>query len=284
MKKLKKVAKWLGLVMLVVALLGGGFYMIYLRPFIQKMKVVQTIQYDKDLTIVIGGGGNSGIITSDSLVIVVDTKMDEAAQELYNKVKAIAGNKAVLVVNTHFHPDHVGGNKLYSGATVLAGANYGKEGWIKEAGEQSLPNKWLSERLDIKMGDDTVSIINYGKNAHTESDVFVYSHKRKLLFGGDVILNKQCPIIMGKGRARGYLEAFNYLQTNFDIKHVVPGHGEFGGAEVIEDYYTYFKDMKLAAADASQKDALLNKYAGWNSIPFVMSPKATLKAFGKEGE
>lgn len=281
MKKFRKVFKWIGIVLLFSAAVAGTLYMIYLRPFIEKMKVIDTINYDKDLTIVIGGGGNSGIITSDSLVIVVDTKMDDAAKNLYDKVKAMAGARPILVVNTHYHPDHIGGNKFYTGATVIAGANYGKETWIKEAGEESLPNQWLKNRMDIKMGDDTVTIVNFARNAHTESDVFVYLHKRKLLFGGDVILNKQNAIIMGKGDPLGYLQAFEYLQKEFDIEHVVPGHGAFGGKEVLLDFDTYFKDMKLASENDSQKAALLEKYKDWNGIPFVMSPKATMKAFKK---
>lgn len=281
MKKFRKVLKWIGIILLLLTVLAVTLYMIYLRPFVEKMKVIENINYDKDLNIVIGGGGNSGIISSDSLVIVVDTKMDDAAKNLYDQVKAMAGARPILVVNTHYHPDHIGGNKFYTGATVLAGANYGKETWIKEAGEESLPNQWLKNRMDIKMGDDTVTIVNFGRNAHTESDVFVYLHKRKLLFGGDVILNKQNAIIMGKGDPLGYLRAFEYLQKEFDIEHVVPGHGAIGGKDVLIDFDTYFKDMKLAAENDSQKEALLEKYKNWNGIPFVMSPKATMKSFKK---
>jgi len=79
---MKKVFKWIGTAFLFLVLIAGSLYMIYLRPFIQKMKVVNDINYDKELTIVIGGGGNSGVIASDSLVVVVDTKMDEAALNL----------------------------------------------------------------------------------------------------------------------------------------------------------------------------------------------------------
>lgn len=282
MKTFKKILKWLGLIILVLAVIGGSLFMIYLRPFLQKMKEVSMIAYDKDLMIVTGGGGNSGIITSDSLVIVVDTKQDEAAKNFYEQVKQTAGNRPVLVVNTHIHPDHVGGNKYYTGSTILAGGNYTPEQWTKDNGKESLPTEWLKDRKDIKMNDDTITIINFGKPAHTVSDVFVYSHKRKLLFGGDVILNKQNAIIMGKADPDGFIEAMEYFQNTFPIEHVVPGHGAFGGKEVIVDFEQYFKDMKTAASDDSQKDALLEKYKDSNGIPIVMSPKATMKAFKKK--
>jgi cyclase len=250
----------------------------------QKMKEVTMIPYDKELMIVIGGGGNSGIFNSDSLVIVVDTKMDEAAKNLYEQVKQVAGNKPILVVNTHIHPDHVGGNKFYKGQAILAGGTYTKEQWIKEASEESLPTEWLQGRKDIKLGDDTITLWNFGKNAHTESDVFVYSHKLKLLFGGDVILNKQNAILMGHADPNGFLEAMDELQKQFDIEHVVPGHGPFGGKEVIVDFDQYFKDMKLAARDETQRETLLAKYKDWAKLPIMMSPKATMRSFEKHDQ
>lgn len=282
MKKLKKVFKWIGIVVLIFAAIAFTLYLIYLRPFIQKMKVVSTVQYDKGLTIVTGGGGNSGILSSDSLVIVVDTKMDDAAKTFYEQVKQIAGNKPILVINTHFHPDHVGGNKFFKGSEIIAGGTYTKEEWLKEADQESLPTMWLTGKKDIKMGEDTITVLNLGKGVHTAGDLVVYSHQRKLLFGGDVILNKQNAIIMGKGRAEGYLWAFDTLQTIFDIQHVVPGHGAFGGNEVIKNFENYFKDMKLAATDATQKKALTSKYEDWGCLPVMMSPNATIRAFKRE--
>jgi glyoxylase-like metal-dependent hydrolase (beta-lactamase superfamily II) len=279
---MKKILKWLGIVLFILLGLGVSLYMIYLRPFIEKMKVVNSTAYDEKLTLITGGGGNSGILVSDSLVVVIDTKMDDAAQNLYEQVKKIAGTKPILVINTHIHPDHTGGNKFYKGQTILAGGNYKKEVWIKSDGEASLPNQWLVGRRDIPMDEDTVSILNLEQNAHTNSDVIVYLQRRKLLFAGDLILNKQNPIIMDAGTANGYLWAFERLKKEFDIQHIVPGHGEVGGPSLMKDFETYFNDMKLAANESSDQVALKEKYKDWNAIPFFMSPSATIKNFKKE--
>jgi glyoxylase-like metal-dependent hydrolase (beta-lactamase superfamily II) len=128
------------------------------------------------------------------------------------------------------------------------------------------------------MGDDTVTLFNFEKNAHTSSDVFVYLHKRKMLFGGDVILNKQAPVLLGTADADGYMEAFDMLPKMFDIQKIVPGHGEIGGIEIINNFRQYFIDMETAATDDSKKDELVAKYKDWNQIPFAMSPGATIRA------
>jgi cyclase len=281
---MKKILKWAGIILLLLIMTAGTLYMIYLRPFMQRMKQTSIVQYDKDLTLIIGGGGNSGILTSDSLVIVIDTKMDEAAEMLHDKVKQLAGNKPILVINTHWHPDHCKGNKLYAGQTIIAGGNYTKEDWTKEAGVESMPTQWLKDRMDIKMGDDTVTILNLGKNIHTPSDIIVYLHKRKMLFGGDVILNKQAPVIMGSADPYAYLTELDEVQKQFDIQKVVPGHGQMGGVEIIQNFIQYFNDMKLASTDDSKKDELIAKYKDWNQIPLLMSPGSTISAFKKKAE
>ncbi|MGZ4037265.1 MAG: MBL fold metallo-hydrolase [Bacteroidia bacterium] len=279
---MKKALKWIGIVLLILIGIGFTLYMIYLRPFMQKMKVTNTVKYDKELTLVLGGGGNSGILVSDSLVIVIDTKMDEAAEQLYNTVKELAGSRPILVVNTHFHPDHTKGNVYYKGQAIIAGGNYTPEFWKKENGEETMPTEWLKDRKDIKMGDDTVTLFNFGRNAHTQSDVFVYLHKRKMLFGGDVILNKQVPVMMGSADPDGYIAALDELPKQFDVQKIVPGHGETGGMEIIENFRQYFNDMKTAAADDSKKGELVTKYRDWGQIPVLMSPGATISAIKKK--
>jgi glyoxylase-like metal-dependent hydrolase (beta-lactamase superfamily II) len=280
---IKKILKWVGIVVLALVAVGFSLYMIYLRPFMNKMKQVTTVQYDKELTLVLGGGGNSGILVSDSLVIVIDTKQDDAAEQLSKQVIQLAGKKPILVINTHFHPDHTSGNKFYKGQNILVGGNYTKEFWAKEVDKDNLPTIWLKDKMDIKMGDDTATIINLAQNIHTASDVMVYLHKRKMLFGGDVILNKQVPALFGVADPDGYLVAFDMLPKQFDIHYIVPGHGAVGGMEVIDNFRQYFLDMKTAAADDSKKADLVAKYKDWGQIPLLMSPGRTIKVF-KEKE
>ena len=244
-----------------------------------KMKQMEVVQIDKDLTIITGGGGNSGIIYSDSLVIVIDTKMDDAAETLHKKVLEIAGNKPVLVINTHLHPDHIGGNKLYDNSSILAGGSYSKEDWIKEAGAESLPNRWVQDQLMIPIGTDTLTVFNLAKDVHTQSDVMVYFHQRKVLFGGDVILNKQAPVIMGIADGDAYMEVLGNLPQKFEIKTIVPGHGPIGGVELIEQFNQFFTDMKEAATHTVKEKELIAKYSSWNQLPFFMSPKATMNHF-----
>jgi cyclase len=187
------------------------------------------------------------------------------------------------VVNTHIHTDHTGGNKFYEGQTIIAGGNYDRDFWVKECGDKGVPTVWVKDSLILKIGDETVTILNLPWSAHTQSDVFVYLQNRKMLFGGDVILNRQSPAIFDryKGNGYGYLKAFDYVEQRFDINKVVPGHGDVGGIEVINNFKDFFIDMKVAALDPAKKKELLDKYKDWNQVPFLMSPAAAEGYFEK---
>jgi cyclase len=119
-------------VVLVLIAAGNTLYMVYLQPFLSKMKQTEVSQLSQNLTIITGGGGNICIITSDSLVVVVDSKMDEASEMLYQRVTDLAAGRKIVVINTHWHLDHVGGNKSYTDATIIAGGNYSLDEWGKK--------------------------------------------------------------------------------------------------------------------------------------------------------
>lgn len=282
MKTLKKIGKWFGIVVLVIIAVGTTLYFVYLKPVLKKIMTEEVVPYDKELTIILGGGGNTGILVSDSLVVVIDSKMDDPAKELAKRVKEMAGQKPILVVNTHYHPDHCGGNNYYEGHTVIAG-NYGHEAWEKEASKKTLPTRWLTDKMVVPMGSDTAVIFSLQRNAHTQNDVFVYLHQRKMLFGGDVILNQQVPSLMSPGAdPEGYLSDFDALQKQLDIQKIVPGHGPVGGIEILENFRQYFLDMKTAASDEGERDELVSKYKDWTQVPMLMSPSATINLFKKK--
>jgi glyoxylase-like metal-dependent hydrolase (beta-lactamase superfamily II) len=281
--RMKKILIGIGVAIFLVLAVLGTFFLKYVSPVIKHMSETTVVNYDKQLTLVIGGGGNSGIYNADSMVLVIDTKMQNGATMLHDLVAQTAGNKPIVIVNTHVHTDHVSGNKLYNAQSIIAGGNYDKDFWIKENGKEGTPTVWVKDSMLIPLGDDTAVVLNLSWSAHTQSDVVVYLQKRKMLFGGDVILNGQSPAMFAKYHAdpEGYLRAFDYLEKRFDIDKVVPGHGPIGGKEVIDNYRTFFNDMKAAAADPGKEKELFAKYDGFTQIPFVMSPEATAKCFKK---
>lgn len=279
---MRKFFKWAMIVVSVIGTLVLVLFWVYLKPFIDKMKHQDYVRIDPTFTIITGGGGNTGVISSDSLVLVIDTKMDDAAKSLFDTVQRIAGKKPVLVVNTHWHPDHVGGNSLFKKEQIMAGGSYAIDDWKKESGEETLPGRWVTDELVIPMGTDTAIVFNLAKNVHTPSDVMVYFKQRQILFGGDVILNNQAPALIGNASAVAYMDVLYDVAIKYPIKKVVPGHGAVGGPEVITNFLAYFEDMREAAEHPEKKSEMIGKYKHYAQVPLFMSPGATISHFEKE--
>lgn len=116
---------------------------------------VESIQYDPQLTVYLGGG-NSIVLKSEdgASALIVDTKMRNATEILKNQIKA----KDVTVVNTHAHLDHTGGNSLYPQAKIIVG-EYTKKQWDDDSsGSSRYPDITLKlgEERVLKIGSETV--------------------------------------------------------------------------------------------------------------------------------
>jgi len=275
---MKKVLKAFGL-LIVVAIAAGG---IYLWQSYQSFMKVETIQYDPQLTIY-RGSGNSVVLTSEdgSVALVVDTKMWGAAEILKDKVKA----KEIIIVNTHDHFDHVGGNHLYPQAKIMAGA-YSKKQWQYDAGKTcrypEITIKTGEEKV-LKIGSETVHIYNMGR-AHTWNDVVVYFENRKLLATGDLVFNKMHPAVLPKSgtEVASWINVLDTLSKKYFIKTLVPGHGPVGDQNALLAMRAYFISVGNAIGNKEKQKELEEKYKSYISFPGMFSVNNTLKFIEQE--
>jgi len=253
------------------------FYPAYRFMFTEITRVV-----DKNLTIVQGGGGNSGVLVTDSAVVVIDTKMGGDAEKLYNLAKSKAGSKKIIVVNTHCHGDHVKGNRFYKGSDIYIGA-YDQKFLLEDLGPENMPNRFVKDSLTIYLGDETMCLYNLGQ-AHTLNDMVALLKNRKVLFTGDLVFHKINPVLVKKNGANvdKWIVALDQMLKLPGIGLVVPGHGETGDRTMIESMKNYFLDMKVAAADPSKEKEMKLKYKDWMKLPMMTSPGATIDYIRKQ--
>jgi glyoxylase-like metal-dependent hydrolase (beta-lactamase superfamily II) len=63
---------------------------------------------------------NAAIVDLGDKTVVVDTFMTRrAADEMATEVKRLTGRTPYLVVNSHWHTDHVGGNQAFAGVPIV---------------------------------------------------------------------------------------------------------------------------------------------------------------------
>ena len=267
-------------VIILVMIAGAAailFYPAYRFIFTENTQVV-----DKDLSIVQGGGGNSGVLVTDSAVVVIDTKMGGDAEKLYNLAKSRAGNKRIIVVNTHYHGDHVKGNRFYKGCNIYIGA-YDQKFLLDDVGPENMPNHFVRDSLIMNLGNEVICLYNLGQG-HTWNDVVVLLKNRKVLFTGDLIFHKVNPFLVKKSGANvdKWIGALDQMLKMPDIGMVVPGHGETGDRTMIESMRNYFLDMKIAAADPAKEMEMKLKYKDWMELPMMTSPGTTIDYIRKQ--
>ena len=271
--KRKTVFSIIGIVVLIVIAVAG--FLIY--PQYKSFMTVETVLYDKDITFYLSGGGNSGIIVTDSAVVVIDSKMSKPAKSLYTIATEKAGHKPIIVINTHYHGDHVNGNQYYKGDNIYIGS-YTKDFLTKNIDAANQPNNFVKDSLLLNLGNESLLLVNMGQ-AHTFDDMVVYLVKHRILFTGDVVTNKMNPFLKKESGAdvEKWTAVLDRINKGFDMVTVVPGHGKIGGKELPAGMYQYFLDMKTASADIQKEKELSSKYSSWTNIPGMSSPAATIK-------
>jgi glyoxylase-like metal-dependent hydrolase (beta-lactamase superfamily II) len=232
---------------------------------------------------IVGAGGNTIVQVGDDGVLIVDTKLAAAADVLLDAIRRISDKPIRYVINTHWHPDHVGSNELIakSGSTI-AGGNV--SGAIADAGEgaaviahenvlvrmssQDPPppfEAWPTDTLfvpqkDIYFNDEAVEILHQPK-AHTDGDSLVFFRRSDVLSTGDVFTTTGYPVIRTEdgGGVDGVIAALNRIIEITVPKEkqeggtlVIPGHGRLcDEADVVEyrDMVTIIRDRIKSMID-----------------------------------
>jgi glyoxylase-like metal-dependent hydrolase (beta-lactamase superfamily II) len=154
-----------------------------------------------------GSGGTIGTYVGKSAVVVVDTQFPATAQICADGLKTKAGGRAVdLVIDTHFHGDHTGGNGIFKAAgakSIVAHARVPElmKSRVKPgAPEPTYPDATFPDTWRKDLGDEVVSAKFYGP-AHTGGDIVVLFEKANVVHMGDLVFNRMQPFIDRPGGA-----------------------------------------------------------------------------------
>lgn len=275
---MKKVLLIVGLI-IIVSIAAGGCY--FWRSY-QNFMNVEVVEYDRLLTIYMGSGNSVALKSEDGqTALIVDTKMRSAAETLKNHISA----KNIIIVNTHAHLDHVGGNSLYPGAKIISG-EYTREQWNQESsGSSRYPDISLKsgEEEVINLGNETVHIACIGQS-HTWNDVVVYFEKRKLLVTGDLVFHDMHPVCIAKSGTKLplWIDTLDSLSKKYDTKILIPGHGSITDRNALIDMKNYFIAFQNSVGNDGRLSLLKEKYKDYAAVPFAFSFNDTMKFMEEE--
>ncbi len=228
---------------------------------------------------------NSTFLVTSEGILVVDTGIDEKeAGKLLSAIRKISDQPIRYIVNTHYHPDHQGGNRFVGPQADIISTK-----WTHDRTREILDNPEanaqfsgfpfrpatvaFADSVDVHLGKYRVQIFHPGK-AHTSGDALVYFPSQKVMAMGDLYLTNSSPA-MDRGSVVNWIVALEEVLQG-PTETFIPGHFAVTSSKELRrahDYLVELRDQvsRLIEADASlervRAEIQMQDYADFRQYP-----------------
>jgi glyoxylase-like metal-dependent hydrolase (beta-lactamase superfamily II) len=243
-------------------LLAGAISMVAAQQQQQRPLAQLEIQKVKDnLYVITGSGGNTAAFITGKGVVVVDTKFANNGPDILEKIKSVTPKPVTMVINTHTHGDHVGGNGAFTGAVEFIAHENCKASMEKmpqfqsEESKKFLPGKTYKDKLSLLSGADKIDLYHFGRG-HTSGDTFVVFPALKVMHTGDMFPRKATPFMDTTNGGSGVEYPKTLAKAAARIKGVetiIPGHSAVMTWNDFKEYGEFIRDL-VAAAEQAKRD------------------------------
>ncbi|HRR12987.1 MAG TPA: MBL fold metallo-hydrolase [Thermoanaerobaculia bacterium] len=227
-------------------------------------------------------GGTIGWLVTPDATVVVDTQMPDPARLFLAGLRERTARKIDLVVNTHHHWDHTGGNGVLRPEAISIVAHANVPALQRRAAEkgdlppQTYADTTFTDAWRRDLGAEAVSARYFGP-AHTGGDIVVHFEKADVVHMGDLVFNRLYPVIDRPAGAsiRGWIEvlekaaAHHGTSPRYLFGHARPGQPVAGThADLLyqRDYFTALLDYArkgLAAGRSVEEIAAAETLPGF---------------------
>jgi cyclase len=197
-----------------------------------------------------GAGGNVGVLVGDDGVLMIDDQFAPLSEKLVAAIRTISDKPIRMLVNTHIHGDHTGGNANFGGmgADIVAHDNVrvrlarGLNGGAP-APAVALPIVTFGDTMSLHLNGETITVTKLPP-AHTDGDSYIKFATADVIHAGDVFRTIGYPgVDFGNGgTVKGTIEA---LQALYDAAgpntKILPGHGVVVSREEV----AAFRDLAI---------------------------------------
>jgi glyoxylase-like metal-dependent hydrolase (beta-lactamase superfamily II) len=212
-----------------------------------------------------GQGGNIGVSAGPDGLMVIDDQYAPLEQKIQAALKELRPGPVRFVLNTHWHPDHTGGNEWLgkTGAMLIAhdaararlAAGMSSKLFpraVPPAPAGALPTVTFSHDLTFHWNGDVVHV-KHVENAHTDGDAIVHFTKANAMHLGDTFVSGRYPFIdiESGGSMRGLIAATDAALAIADTKtRIIPGHGPLSGRAELQAYRDVLERAREAVSKA----------------------------------
>lgn len=213
-----------------------------------------------------GGGYPVKVIASVGKdgILLVDTGKREHAEKLKQAVQKLGSEIPKIIVNTHAHAEHIGGNAIFGTAPVIVAHEKVRTRMrsgsliFDEYPDEALPTVLLSDSLSLYFNGEEIKLLAY-PGAHDNCDIIVWFTGSKIACVGALCNGTHFPSVdEAWGDVNKYPEVSARALSRLpeDVR-IVPGHG----IECTMDDFRKFHDMLVKTAEVVRAEAAKGKDA-----------------------
>jgi glyoxylase-like metal-dependent hydrolase (beta-lactamase superfamily II) len=225
-----------------------------------------------------GAGANITAQIGDEGVLLVDTGATGLSDKVVAALRQLTDKPIRIAINTHVHPDHVGGNEPIAKIGQWFGGNAPGNFGLPTTSARVIAHEQVLTRMSAPVGQTAPSPFGawptetfftadkelffngeaiqllHQPAAHTDGDVIVFFRRSDVVSAGDLFTTTSYPVIDAKsgGTIQGFIAGVNHI---LDVTipedkeeggtYVIPGHGRLADeADVVE-----FRDMATIVRD-----------------------------------
>lgn len=184
-----------------------------------------------------GRVGSNGLVFIEAKeAFLFDTPWNnDQTQVLVQWIKDSMDIDVVGFIPNHWHDDCMGGLEFIHKQNI---ESYANKKTIEMAQNEGLivPKHAFTDSLELKLGDKLIKCYYLGA-AHSTDNIVVYIPSESILFPACMVksINSRNLGNTSDGDVKAYPETLKKVLKMFpSTKIVIPGHGQFGGIELIE--------------------------------------------------
>ena len=218
----------------------------------------------------IGGvAGNIGVFISDKGLVLVDDQWEIIEDLILETINSISKKEINFIINTHFHYDHVDGNKAFGkkGIPIISHENVRKRLKRKtrlyghpqhnynmvqdKYPDYALPTTVYNSTMKIYVDNEEIQLSNFGPG-HTDGDTIVFFKNNNVIHAGDSFVTYGYPFVdlNDGGSFKGFINILNQIIAISDDKtKIIPGHGPVSNVNdvialknILQEHYKITED------------------------------------------
>lgn len=211
---------------------------------------IKTEKVSGNVYMLVGSGGNIGVIAGPDGVLIVDDQFAPLADKIRAALRPLGTGHLKFVLNTHWHGDHTGGNVVFGKeAPIIAHANVRKRlaaeskslgGTVPPSPPEALPVITFDNAVSIHFNGDEIRVIHY-PHGHTDGDSVVFFTNANVIHMGDDFFAGRFPYVdlanggSVEGLTRNIAEIIKKAPAGVKI---IPGHGPLSTLEDLKAYHS----------------------------------------------